>query len=199
MYSRIGFIHGTGAALNVEIGFIPEFVLIANLTDGDKITLAWPTKVVAFTSGGTTEIKKGDTITGLTNTGVYAKIREVILDSGSWAGGDAAGWFLFDAADMTGTFGSENAEVNDSGSNDVTVAAQTENGVDIDTEVASATGNAAITSFTGSDTNNYRAGFTVGSTVSANGDLLAYLALRSGPGEGQTPLVAGQTQAATVW
>lgn len=196
---RFGHIHGTGAALNIELGWVPDFVIVSNLTDGDKVTYACLGKVIAFTSGGTTEIKKGDTITGLTNTGVYAKIREVILDSGSWAGGDAAGWFICDADEIVGTFGSENAEVNGSGSNDVTVAAQTENGVDIDTEVASATGNTGITSYVGDADNGYRAGFTIGSTVSENGKLLHFAAFRNSPGEGQAVKVAGSTQAEAVW
>lgn len=199
MYSRAGFIHGTGAAINVELGWIPDFVIVSNVTDGDKITFGCTgTKVVAFTSGGTTEIKAGDTIRGLTNTGVYAKIREVILDSGSWAGGDAAGWFLIDPEDIVGTFGSENVEVNDSGTNDAGVSAQTENGVDIDDAVASATGNTAITSYVGDGDNRYKKGFTLGSTVSENGKLLHYFAFRNGPGESQGPLVLGNPQS-TVW
>lgn len=196
---RSGHIHGTGAALNIALGWIPDFVIVTNLTDGDKTTHGHLGKVIAFTSGGTTEIKKGDTITGITNTGVTAKIREVILDSGSWAGGDAAGWFICDADDIVGTFGSENAEVNGSGSNDVTVAAQTENGIDIDTEVASATGNTAITSYVGDADNNYAKGFTIGSTVSENGKLLGYAAFRNSAGEGQPVKVAGKTQAEVVW
>jgi hypothetical protein len=195
---RAGHIHGTGAALNIELGWIPDYVRITNITDGNKITEAYLGKVVAFTSGGTTEIKAGDTIRGLTNTGVHAKIRDVILDSGSWAGGDAAGWFIVDADDIVGTFGSENVEVNGSGNNDAAVSAQTEDGVDTDTEVATATGNAAITSYAGNADSGFARGFTIGSTVSVNGKLLGYLAIRNAPGEGQGPKVAGQPQS-TVW
>lgn len=195
---RSGFIHGTGAAINVELGWIPDYVRIFNITDGNRVTEAVLAKVVAFTSGGTTEIKKGDTITGLTNTGVSAKIREVLLDSGSWSAGSAAGWFIFDAADMVGTFGSENAEVNNSGADNVTVAAQTETGVFDDTVVATATGVTSITSYKGDADSAFAKGFTVGSTVSTNGKLLGYLAMRNAPGEGQGPLVAGLPQS-TVW
>jgi hypothetical protein len=198
MYSRAGFIHGTGAALNIELGWIPDFVIVYNITDGNKVTMANLAKVVAFTSGGTTEIKGGDIIRGLTNVGVWATIREVILDSGSWAGGDAAGWFIFNAEDMHGSFGSENAEVNNSGTNDVAVALQTEAGVDFDTEVAAASGNTGIQSYIGDGDNDYRMGFTIGSTVSTNAKLLGYFAMRNGPGESQGPLVAGLPQS-TVW
>jgi hypothetical protein len=198
MHSRAGFIHGTGAALNVELGWTPDFVIVYNITDGNKITMGNLAKVIAFTGGGTTEVKAGDEIRGLTNVGVWAKIREVILDSGSWAGGDAAGWLIFSADDMHGTFGSENAEVNDSGTDDITVAAQTEAGVDIDTEVAAASGNTGIQSYAGDGDNGYRKGFTIGSTVSTNAKLLGYFAFRNGPGESQGPLVAGMPQS-VLW
>lgn len=204
MSYRMGFIHGTGAAINVEIGWIPDFVMMGNVTDGDLICFGYLSKVIAFTSGGTTEIKPGDKITGLTNTGVYATIREVILDSGSWAGGDAAGWFIFNAEDMVGSFGSENAEVNDSGSNDVTVAAQTEVGQDIDDTgsiaLATASGNSGIISYVGDADNGYAKGFTVGSTLSENGKLFFYLAMRNAPGEsGDAAKVAGVFQKDGVW
>ena len=173
-----GYIHGTAAAQNVELGWVPDYVKIVNLTDGNKVNENWLGKVIAFTSGGTTEIKAGDVIRGLTNTGVYATIRQVILDSGSWAGGDAAGWFIFDAEDMVGSFGSENAEVNDSGSNDVAVAVQDQDGIDIDTEVAATTTAATnISAYVGVAGSNAK-GFTVGATVSANGDLLGFIAIR---------------------
>lgn len=180
-----GFIHGTGAAINVEIGFLPDIVKIYNWDDGDLITIGFCAKVIAFTSGGTTEIKAGDTIRGLTNTNVHAKVRQVILDSGSWAGGDAAGWFIFDAVDMTGTFGSENAEVNDSGSNDVTVAAQVEKGIAVAAAAASATGNAAVIGYVGAEATNAM-GFTLGSTVSENGKLLYFEASRGDTAIDQT-------------
>lgn len=198
MYSRAGFIHGTGAAINVELGWIPDFVMVYNITDGTPVAMGNLAKVIAFTSGGTTEIKAGDTIRGLTNTGVYAKIREVILDSGSWAGGDAAGWFIVDANDIVGTFGSENVEVNDSGTNDAGVSAQTELGVTIADAAASTTADTGIQSYVGDGDNRYKAGFTVGQTLSANGKLLGYFAFRNGPGESQGPMVAGQPQS-VVW
>lgn len=194
---RCGFIHGTGAALNVEIGFVPEIVEIHNWTDGDKITIGIMHEVIAFTSGSL-EINAGDVIRGLTNTGVYGTVGRVILDSGSWAGGDAAGWLIFDRGRITGTFGSENAEVNDSGANDLTVAAEAEQGLDIDTEVATATGNAAVIAYHGSADNNYAAGFTVGSTVSENAKLLFYVAMASDP-INRDPRVLGNTQQQAVW
>lgn len=63
---------------------------------------------IAFTSGGTYVIAEGNTITGATS-GATAVITRVVLLSGSWAGGDAAGWLVF--ASQTGTFQAENLNV----------------------------------------------------------------------------------------
>lgn len=176
---KCGFIHGTGAAVNVELGFVPDYAKVVNISDGNLITEGPLAKVIAFTGGGTVEIKAGDVITGLTSTNVSATVRQVILDSGSWAGGDAAGWFIFNAEDMNGTFGSENAEVNDSGNDDVTVAAQTSNGVATAAAVTSAsTAATTITAYVGSAASNAK-GMTIGGTVSANGKLLWFEAYRA--------------------
>lgn len=63
---------------------------------------------LAFTSGGTDEIEEGDTITGATS-GATAVVTRVMLESGSWAAGTAAGKFIF--ASQTGTFVAENINV----------------------------------------------------------------------------------------
>jgi len=47
---------------------------------------------VGYDSGGTTEIEAGDTIIDET-TGATGLVESLTLDSGSWAGGDAAGTF----------------------------------------------------------------------------------------------------------
>lgn len=65
-------------------------------------------KTRAFTSGGTYVTKPGDTITGATS-GATATIIDVLVTSGTWAGGDAAGT-LFVQGD-SGTFQSENLNV----------------------------------------------------------------------------------------
>lgn len=74
---------------------------------------------LSFTSGGTTAIAEGDTITGATS-GATAVITRVILESGTWAGGDAAGRLIF--ASQTGTFQAENLNVGAS-TNLATIAA----------------------------------------------------------------------------
>jgi hypothetical protein len=201
MHSRAGFIHGTGAAINVELGWIPDFVIVYNITDGTPVVFGNLAKVIAFTSGGTQEIKAGDTIRGLTG-GASAKIREVILDSGSWAGGNAAGWFIVGAEDIQGTFGSENVEIvfnhTGDGVDHAAVVIETELGVTMATQAAATTADTGITSYKGNGDSNFRKGFTVGVTLSVNAKLLGYMAFRNGPGESQGPKVAGQPQS-VVW
>lgn len=63
---------------------------------------------VAFTSGGAYEIAEGNTITGATSAAT-AVITRVVLQSGAWADGDAAGYLVF--ASQTGTFQAENLNV----------------------------------------------------------------------------------------
>lgn len=61
-----------------------------------------------FTSGGVTEITAGQTITGATS-GATAVLTRVVKTSGTWAGGDAAGYFVM--ATKTGNFVAENINV----------------------------------------------------------------------------------------
>lgn len=63
---------------------------------------------IAFTSGGTYEIEEGDTITGATSTET-ATVERVQVTSGSWAGGDAAGWLTLSSP--SGAFQAENLDV----------------------------------------------------------------------------------------
>ena len=63
---------------------------------------------LSFTSGGTYEVLEGDVITGATS-GATATITRVVLESGSFAAGTAAGRFIF--ASQTGTFQSETLNV----------------------------------------------------------------------------------------
>lgn len=85
----------------------------ATAKDIYKSTASGWTKValgfkIPFTSGGVTEIVVGQTITGATGAAT-AVLTGVSLQSGSWAGGDAAGDFIMLTA--TGTFQSENINV----------------------------------------------------------------------------------------
>lgn len=69
------------------------------------VPLGWS---LAFAASGTTPITEGQTVTGATSaaTGVVAR---VVLESGTWAGGTAAGRLILSA--KTGTFGTENLTV----------------------------------------------------------------------------------------
>jgi len=169
------FIRGTGAAVNVELGWVPDFVEVINVTDGDKIYMNAIPQVIAFTSGGTDEIKAGDKLHGNTSDAT-ATIKQVIVDSGTWAGGDAAGWVIIDRTTLVSNFQGETAyrEGTDSDGDDkVTLsAAEDQDGVDIDTEVTATTTDATnCYAYSGSAASN-ALGFTIGSTVSEDGKLL---------------------------
>tara|TARA_Y100000310_G_scaffold339919_1_gene434110 strand:+ start:683 stop:2767 length:2085 start_codon:yes stop_codon:yes gene_type:complete len=68
-------------------------------------------KELAFTSGST-EIAEQDTITGLIS-GATAVAERIVLQSGTWAGGDAAGYLVLSG--QSGTFQSEGIEVSGGG------------------------------------------------------------------------------------
>lgn len=172
-----GALVGTGAALSVMLGWVPDRVEIVNVTDGDLITIGYPNQwAIPFTSGGTTEIRAGDTIVGATS-GATAVVGTVLLASGSWAGGDAAGVFLVERGDLVGTFGSENVDVG-AASNLATVTVNVTHSVAISDAVASATSNSAITAYDGAEGSAAK-GFTIGSTVSKAAKLLRWSAWRA--------------------
>jgi hypothetical protein len=174
-----GFTVGNGAAINIETGWIPDYVRVVNLTDGDKITegfLGGGKQVVPFSSGGTTEIAVGNTIWGVTSN-ASAYVEQVLLYSGSWSGGDAAGFLV--VSNISGTFGSEAVNnVSDSSTADyATVTANVNHSVSTDTEVATETGNNAITQYAGASATNAK-GFTIGSGVAEEAKLLFWMAMR---------------------
>ena len=82
-----------------------------------KSAIKW---TIAFTGGGIHELLVGETITGATSTTITARVCEINLTSGTWAGGDAAGTIVVDQ--FTGDFAAENIKVS-GGTDDATVAA----------------------------------------------------------------------------
>jgi len=183
-----GVIPGTGAALNVELGFIPDFLCIGNVTDGDHLQFYWHKKSAAFTSGGTHVIAAGDILQGATNVNVRARVEQVIVTSGSFAGGDAAGFLLWSANDENGTFGSENVDLLDDAStveggggvetaNVGAVSAQIEKGNMTPYVPALVTTTQAVSAYKGAAGSNAR-GFTIGSALSESTDMLFYSAWR---------------------
>ena len=177
---KVGITVGNGAALNIELGWVPDFVSLYNATDGDLITNAFLNWVVPFTSGGTTEIAAGASIRGATS-GATAVVKAIHLYSGSWAGGDAAGFIELVEGSLVGTFGSENVYVqNDAtaGINDATVTANVVHNVAIAAAAAGATGNSAISRYEGS-AGSASKGFTIGSSIATEAKVLRYFAVRS--------------------
>jgi len=63
---------------------------------------------LSFTSGGTYVIAEGDTITGAIST-VTATVERIVIDSGSFAGGDAAGRLILSG--QSGAFQAEDLDV----------------------------------------------------------------------------------------
>lgn len=177
---KVGITVGNGAAINVELGWIPDYVRVLNATDGDLITEAFPNdEVIPFSSGGTNEIAAGDTITGATS-GATAVVDEVLLYSGSWASGDAAGFFVVKRDNIVGTFGSENVYGEASGAtNDATVTANVTHSAAIAAAVSGATGNSALSGYVGASGSASK-GFTIGSTVAEEAKLLRWVAFRDG-------------------
>lgn len=102
----------TGGPDNVQVGFIPDVVKLYKINGTVPEVNIWiRLKVCAFTSGGTYEIKPGDTIQGATAKGVRAEVQKVAVTSGTWAGGDAAGFLFWQDWNQNGTFGSEDVDL----------------------------------------------------------------------------------------
>ncbi len=173
---------GRGATLNIELGFIPDSVELFNATDGDlwqKAYLGW---IVPFTSGGVKSLLPGSIIKGVTSK-AQAIVQEVLLASGSFAGGDAAGFLVLQEGSLVGTFGSENVVIqNDAGgaigTDDANVTVNVVHNCAIGAAAASATGTSAMSRYEGVAAQNAR-GFTVGSVLAENGKVHRYVAYRN--------------------
>lgn len=86
----------------------------------------WAARTLAYTSGGTTEVAVGDTITGATG-GATAIVDSIILSSGTWVGGNAAG--TLNIRIQSGTFESENLNVDGKQNNIATIASDSTDNV----------------------------------------------------------------------
>jgi hypothetical protein len=181
-----GVLVGNGSAINVQIGWIPDFIAIHNVTDGIRIWEGYLGQLgrrMTFTNGGTIEVLPGDKLVSNVGVGSSAIISAVVLTGGTWAGGNAAGSFLFSVINETGSIAAGTVSLVRNGavlsSNAATVTAPIEDTMDIDTEVASATGNASVRSYRGTGGTTPEAqGFTIGSTISAAGKVLRWHAWR---------------------
>jgi hypothetical protein len=177
---RHGFVLGAAAAVNVSLGWIPKRVDVFNLTDGTVAAIGYPGILIPFAAGVVAPVV-GTKIKGLTS-GAIAKVRDVQLVSGTFAGGNAAGFFVADIDEVVGTFGAENFNQ----SNDPAGAAATSGTVTAQTEdslyqsaaagFVKGAGNTLITSFAG--TVLLPKGFTIGSTIAAAAKRLRWTAFR---------------------
>lgn len=179
-HTAVGVTVGNGAALNIPLGWIPDCVMLFNATDGDLITTGFLTWIVPFSSGGVSEILPGATIRGATNIRATASVRQVLLYSGSWAGGDAAGFLEIE--NLVGTFGSENVIITNLqsgvvGTDDATVTINVVHNVAVALAAAGATGTSAISRYEG--TTVIPKGFTIGSVIAEEAKALRYVAWRS--------------------
>ncbi len=177
---KTGYVVGNGAAIDVELGWIPDRVEVYNHTDGDRFTVAFlDTWVIPFSGGGTNEIVVGETITGATNTGVSGVVEQVLLYSGSWAGGDAAGFFIVKRDNQVGNFGSEDIIGETAGAtDDATVTVNVIQAYESVLAVAGVTGVTAIAGYVGTR-GEFSKGFTIGSTVAEEAKLLVWSAWRN--------------------
>lgn len=179
---EVGYAVGLGAAINVVLGFIPDRVQVYNLTNATSVYTEgflgrW---VVPFTSGGTNTISAGDKIKGAT-TGATAIVESVLIQSGTFAAGTAAGYLILQDGSLTGTFGSEN--VYDlttqaaAGIDDATVTVNVVYSMKTDTAAAMVTGNSALSRLEGT-AGTSGSGFTIGSSVAVATNLLYWEAVR---------------------
>jgi hypothetical protein len=187
---RYGSLVGTGAAANVSLGFIPKRVDVFNLTDGTVAAVGFPNILIAFNTGVTAPNAPNSAINpsayafpfkikGVTS-GAVAKIKDVILVSGTFAGGNAAGFFVADVDEVVGTFGTENYTLSTSPLLQVDGACvvQTEDSLYQSAALGfvKGAGNTLITSYAG--TTAASKGFTIGSTIAAAAKRLKWVAYR---------------------
>ncbi len=171
-----GFFYGTDNDINVEVGWIPDRVEVFDFTLGTSYDVGYPSgQVLAFTSGGTNEIKAGHTLIGATS-GARATVLQIMADTGTWAGGNAAGNIIIDADTLVGTFESENLyyDGSDTTNDAQTAAVQAEMGYDLAGTVASATD---ISAYLGSQGGNEK-GFTYAAASNTDASMFVYSAFR---------------------
>ena len=197
-----GYLIGTGSARNVELGFIPSFVRVMNLTGTINVTQAALGEVIGFDGGGTKEIRAGDAIYA-SDKGWEGIVQQVILNTGSWAGGNATGFIVFVPGTLTGAGNIADNDVirirpqdgvDDTATNraDV-VTAGVRNGTFrtvAATALAAGGSNQDIVAYQGADAAGAK-GFTIQSAVLADGDLGFYQAWSPDPGSGPIDLAAG--------
>lgn len=179
---KSGSFVGTGATVNVELGWVPNSVELYNASDGTPLQIAYLIPwAVPFSSGGTTAIVAGSTIRGLTS-GAVATVDSVQIASGSFAAGTAAGFLNLVEGTLVGTFGAENIVVTNTGSalgtDDATVTANVIYNCAVTTAAAAVlAGTSAISRYEGATASTGK-GFTVGSALAVAAKRINWRAFR---------------------
>jgi len=121
---------------NAETGAkVDTATVTMSLFEGDILSFAAPK--LAFTDGGTDTPAVGDVLTGNTSAAT-ARIKSITLSSGTWAGGDAVGYFMLEKQE--GTFVAETINIT---ARDIT---------DICNVAADSSGGKAVSAAAGADT-----------------------------------------------
>tara|TARA_B100002003_G_scaffold184400_2_gene172746 strand:+ start:2355 stop:2912 length:558 start_codon:yes stop_codon:yes gene_type:complete len=172
-----GVILGAGAAVNVSCGFIPDLVILNNANGAtETVTIGGGFAVVKFDSGST-EIVVGDKLVDESAAGTFY-VKSVTVTSGTWAGGDAAGWMEIYFVSGTVTNNNTLGIVKREGRAAVTNAATVDGSilypnVDIDTEVGAAS--AFVLPYAGVAATTPR-GFTIGASAAVSGEFVWWAA-----------------------
>ena len=192
-----GFIVGNGAARNIELGFVPSRVKITNLS-GRATYEASLAEVIGFDSGSS-EIKAGMRLDAA-DEGWRGTVRQVILASGSWDGGNAAGWIVFEAGTLEGRaniadndtiYSSDQADL--AGSTDVATvngAGLLAQGVGRPGDGNAVSASAEITPYYGTHASMAK-GFSIAAAISVDNNLLQYQAWAPDPGSGDIDMSKG--------
>ena len=177
-----GVVIGTGATLNVELGWVPNSVVLLNASDNDIITEAFLDWIIPFTSGGTVEILAGMDIKGATSNAV-ARVKQVLTNpaANTWSAGTAAGVLVIDADSLVGTFATENIYVTSdvaTGIDDATITVNVVHNIASGAStMAAAVTTSAISRYEGSSGSASK-GFSIGSVISESGKVLRFRAFR---------------------
>jgi len=183
---------GTGAALNVELGFIPSFVEIWN-EDRDVLWQAPLNTMIAFDGGGNTsdssiELTPGMEIAETGDGDAYGVIEDIFLTSGSWAGGNAAGVIVLSLEGQGGTW-TDNAVIGvraqkgapATGDYATVNGAAKGNVTKIDTQVRASAANETVVPYRGAS-GEEALGITIGSVISEDNKILIVRAFKHGQG-----------------
>lgn len=175
-----GVVLATGAEQNVSVGFEPDLVILNRARGATETVVLYSGPPCVRFDSGSEEIKAGDLLAS--SAGGSLEVVSVTLVSGTWAGGDAAGWMQI--KHVAGTV-ADNNTLNIAGSirgdREAMTNAATVNGavrysdVDIDTEVGTP---AAVFVKPYAGGNDTPAGFTVAAGALVDGEFVWWTALR---------------------